>query len=75
MGYLTGKQVIFPLWQRPPARRAYASERGPRPARHRSRSGEAGGGILLRLRLPEDHRSIFTLRAKLNYTTSTAGWF
>ena len=34
------------------------SKGGPRPARHRSRSGEAGGGILLRLPLSEDHRSI-----------------
>ena len=48
---------------------------GSRPARHRSRSGEAGGGILLRGRLPEDHRSILTLQAKLKYTTSTAGGF
>jgi hypothetical protein len=32
-------------------------------------------GILLRGRLPEDHRRIFTLQAKLNYTTSTAGGF
>ena len=32
-------------------------------------------GILLRLRLPENHRSILTLRAKPNYTTSIAGGF
>jgi hypothetical protein len=51
------------------------SKGGPRPARHRSRSGEAGGGILLRGHLAEDHRSILTLHAKLKYTTSTAGGF
>ena len=77
MGYLTGKEIIFPLCQK--GKRAGIisesspfSKEGPRPARHRSRSGEAGGGILLRARLPEDHRSILTLQAKLNYTTSTA---
>ena len=32
-------------------------------------------GILLRLRLPEDHRKVFTSQAKLNYTTSTADGF
>ena len=32
-------------------------------------------GILLRGRLPEDHRSTLTLRAKLSYTTSAAGGF
>jgi hypothetical protein len=59
---------------------------GPRPARHRSRlparasqwqagSGEAGGGILLRGRLSEDHRGILSVQALLNYTTNTAGGF
>jgi|GEM_PF-1494094 len=32
-------------------------------------------GILLSVRLPEDHHSILTLRAKLNYTTSRTGGF
>ena len=32
-------------------------------------------GILLRGRLLEDHRSILTPQATLNYTTSTAGGF
>jgi len=32
-------------------------------------------GIFLSIRLPEDHHSIFTLQAKLNHTTSTAGGF
>ena len=49
MGLSNLQQVILPLWQRPPARRAYASERGPRE-------------ILLRLLLPEDHRITFSLR-------------
>jgi hypothetical protein len=64
MGLLTGKRLSSPF-----------SKGGPRPARHRSRSGEAGGGILLRGRLPEDHRSILTVPANLNHTTSTAGGF
>ena len=38
-GYLTGRQLSSPF-----------AKGGPRPARHRSRSGEAGGGILLRAR-------------------------
>ena len=38
----------------------------------RAGSGEAGGGILLRGRLTEDHRSILTPQAKVNYTTWTA---
>ena len=45
---------------------------------HKSSSPFAKGGsrgILLRGRLIEDHRSIFTLRAKLNHTTSIAGGF
>jgi hypothetical protein len=38
--------------------------------------GKGGSrGILLRLRLPENHRSISTLQANLNYTTSTAEVF
>ena len=32
-------------------------------------------GILLRGLLPEDHRSILTVQAKLNYTTGIAGVF
>jgi hypothetical protein len=63
MGFLTGKVLSSPF-----------SKGGPRPARHRSRlparasqwqagSGEAGGGILLYGRLPQDHRSILTLQA------------
>ena len=32
-------------------------------------------GILLRGRFPEDHRSVLSVQAKLNYTTSTSGGF
>jgi hypothetical protein len=75
MGFLTGKRLSSPF-----------SKGGPRPARHRSRlparasqwqagSGEAGGGILLRGRLCQGHRSALSVQAKLNYTTSTAGGF
>ena len=53
MGFLIGKRLSPPF-----------SKGGPRPARHRSRSGEVGGGILLRGRLPEDHRSMLTLQVK-----------
>jgi hypothetical protein len=45
---------------------------------NKSSSPSAKGGsrgILLHLRLPENRCSIFTLRAKLNYTTSIAGGF
>ncbi|MGD8996332.1 MAG: hypothetical protein PVH34_14030, partial [Syntrophobacterales bacterium] len=59
MGFLTGKRLSSPF-----------SKGGPRPARHRSRSGEAGGGILLRGRLSQGHRSILSVQAKLNYTAS-----
>jgi hypothetical protein len=64
MGFLTGKRLSSPF-----------SKGGPRPARHRSRSGEAGGGILLRGRLSQGHRSILSVQGKLNYTTCTAGGF
>jgi hypothetical protein len=63
-GFLSGKRLSSPF-----------SKGGPRPARHRSRSGEAGGGILLRGRLSQGHRSILSVKAKLNYTTCTAGGF
>ena len=58
MGFRTGKRLSSPF-----------SKGGPRPARHRSRSGEAGGGILLRGRPPEDHRYILTVQAKINPMT------
>ena len=61
MEFRTGKRLSSPF-----------SKGGPRPARHRSRSGEAGGGILLRGRPPEDHRYILTVQAKPNYTTCTS---
>jgi hypothetical protein len=64
MGYLTGKEIIFPLCQKG-KRAGIISESSPF-----SKGGPRG--ILLRARLPEDHRSIRTLQAKLNYTTSTA---
>jgi hypothetical protein len=64
MGYLTGKEIIFPLCQKG-KRAGIISESSPF-----SKGGPRG--ILLRARLPEDHRSILTLQAKLNYTTSTA---
>ena len=64
MGYLTGKEIIFPLCRKG-KRAGIISESSPF-----SKGGPRG--ILLRARLPEDHRSILTLQAKLNYTTSTA---
>jgi hypothetical protein len=64
MGYLTGKEIIFPPCQKG-KRAGIISESSPF-----SKGGPRG--ILLRARLPEDHRSILTLQAKLNYTTSTA---
>ena len=40
-----------------------------------SRSGEAGGGILLNVHLAKSPCSTLIVRAKLNYTTSKAGGF
>ena len=48
-----------------------------KPANKSSSPFAKGGprGIFLSIRLPENHHSIFTLQAKLNYTTSIAGGF
>jgi hypothetical protein len=67
MEYLAGKEITFPLCQK-----------GKLPGVISDSSPFSTGGprgILLRARIPEDHRSILTLQAKLNYTTSTAGGF
>jgi hypothetical protein len=66
MEFFTGRRLSSPF-----------SKGGSRPARHRppeADSGEAGGGILLRGRFSEDHRSILSVQTKRNYPIPTSGW-